>query len=208
MKNFAEIFFVYNLQIKITEVCIKKPFLKIFAQNIEDQDYKTLQCIHHAYKALKVGRVELGDLCMVKAEGEVYRCRVIDITNNQQAMLDFIDCGFIASLPLNSLRSIPTNNFFYNFPPICKEVYIAGTIIDTGVPHYRDKIKVPIFSALKNVIAELTVSCKVITEICCNINLLIIYLSTVRSNNTGRNQDKRFLFPKYRYGGSRLRRGS
>lgn len=164
--NFAKIKNVHASQIKITEIRIKRPFLKIITQNINTAKYQNLKSLIHLYStncnAVK-NKISLGAMCIAKIGKEICRCRVLEIDNGGLVSLDFIDNGFVGKLPVSELKLLPTNHQLSREPPICKEFVLSGIIIETTVKDYRERLK-KLYDHLHNNLFEMGISGKVIFE--------------------------------------------
>jgi Tudor domain len=86
----------HALQIKITEIRIKRPFIKIITQNINTAKYQHLKSLIHIYSANGYAiksKMSLGAMCIAKIGKEICRCRVLEFDNEGLVSLDFIDNG-------------------------------------------------------------------------------------------------------------------
>lgn len=150
-------------QVKITEIKIKRPFLKISTQNINDACYQQLKCLHHVFSATSdkdTNQIKMGDICVAKHGKEVYRCKMLEIENGVTASLNFIDFGFVGNLPLKQVKILPRTHPLYDRPPMCKDFFIAFVVIKPETLNIREKLT-RVFYMLHNKIFDLQIIKKV-----------------------------------------------
>lgn len=92
-------------KVKITQLKISPPFLKIFAQNISNKHYADLNRLKDLYHKSEILRPESGEICVAHVAKDQYeRCRVIQMdVIDKTAFLYFVDCGYYGTLSLSEV---------------------------------------------------------------------------------------------------------
>jgi hypothetical protein len=140
------ILFFSHTKVKVTEVRLKKPFIKIITQNINTAKYQNLISsiqvfFTNSYADKDKGNITLDAMCIAKIGKEIYRCRVIGFEHDGSVRINFIDNGFTGKIPITELKLLPKDHQLCREPPICKEFILGGLVIETHTKDYRERLK-------------------------------------------------------------------
>lgn len=94
--------------VKVTQLKISHPFLKVFVQNARNKFVARLGELQQLYDAEPCRDVKLGEIyiaCLTDTKFE--RCRVIQLNKAEEnASVLFIDCGYHGVMPFSQVRVV------------------------------------------------------------------------------------------------------
>lgn len=95
-------------RVKVTQIKISKPLLKVYVQNISNKRYSELQQLEALFKKASMRKIELenvGSLFIGHIGSNMYeRVRVAHLNESEQtALVLFVDNGYQGTLPCNQV---------------------------------------------------------------------------------------------------------
>ncbi|CRL06172.1 CLUMA_CG019088, isoform A [Clunio marinus] len=133
-----------SFTVKVTQLKISKPFLKVNVVNVEEKCYKSLSKLHELYDEAEGKDIKsLGEVCIANIEPGIYeRCVVTQINAvDETVSLSFIDTGYNGILQRKKLRPFPSSSSLKKMASVYREVILAHMIIDiTTDKNYREKL--------------------------------------------------------------------
>jgi Tudor domain len=93
-------------KVSITQLKISRPFLKVFARNLDSKENQLLLKLESLFARTDCSEVQAGDIYIAHVSPKRYqRCRVLQFTKaTGMASVFFIDCGYMGSIKLSQVR--------------------------------------------------------------------------------------------------------
>lgn len=121
-------------KVSVTQLKLSRPFLKIFARNLENKENEALEKLKDLFEAAEESKIRVGEIYIAKLGSSRYeRCRVVNSSHGEQNVTVLLmDCGCTGTIKPAQLRALQ-DKYLRDLNAQCREFVLAKIMLKRNV---------------------------------------------------------------------------